>query len=234
MTIEQLQAAKFTWPKGLVVKGAMRPMRLAAVSGLVCAVVLHLQAIKIAMVDRRWSFACSQLIVLNELGQEVGNIDFDRGTADGNDFYVCCQVDGGLILIETAAELLAVDLYRDSRLADALLWRHSLQTPSASPNVQERKPRPRVSSRCSDLDIKERVHFCALVGPITPAGVPVQSGSTLTMLDCLTGSTIWTLDNLSDQTRFATSGVELAVVEPSRGTVLILDCRDGTELRKVE
>jgi hypothetical protein len=46
----------------------------------------------------------STLIIGNELGQTVRMLNVDRATGDGAEEFARCQVDGGLLLIETASE----------------------------------------------------------------------------------------------------------------------------------
>jgi outer membrane protein assembly factor BamB len=238
ITVDQLQAANYEWPSGLVVKDDIKSNPLGGVYGIGMR-----SGIPVSGAQNRYGrpplvmrMAGQQnLVVLNEIGQEVANLEFQRGTADGGDGFARYQVDGGLVLIETASELLAIDLYRDTRYADSLLWRYSLQSPAASPSREA--VQTAMMTRPSPLGFSEMKRAGTgtqvMVGPVTPSGVPIQTGATLNMLDALTGTVLWSVENLSDQTRFATQGIELAVVEPSRGSVLILDCRDGTELRRV-
>lgn len=177
----------------------------------------------------------STVIVGNELGQTVRMLNVDRGTGDGSDDFARCQIDGGLLLIETASELLALDWYRSSSEVDSVLWRHSLTSPAASPFREAVQARVELSRTALGFSTVKRTvgPRMSVVGPLTPAGVLVQTATVLNMLDSLSGAVIWSRDGYSDQTRFAADGIELAVVEPSTGLVQILDCRDGQELRRM-
>jgi tetratricopeptide (TPR) repeat protein len=176
----------------------------------------------------------STVIVGNELGQTVRMLNVERGTGDGNDDYARCQVEGGLLLIETASELLALDLYRVSNDSDSVLWRYSLSSPAASPFRETIQTRVELEPTPLGFSTVKRTvgSRLSIVGPLTPAGVLVQAGTVVSMLDSLSGSVLWSRDGYSDQTRFASNEVEVAVVEPSTGVIQILDCRDGHELRR--
>lgn len=176
----------------------------------------------------------STLIVGNELGQTVRMLNIDRGTGDGNDDFARCQIDGGLILIETASELIAVDWYRSSTDMDSVLWRHSLTSPAASPFREAIQARVELARTPLGFTTVKRTagQKMSVVGPLTPAGVIVQTATVISMLDSMSGAVVWSRDGYSDRTRFAANGVEVSVVEPSTGVVQILDCRDGQELRR--
>jgi outer membrane protein assembly factor BamB/tetratricopeptide (TPR) repeat protein len=176
----------------------------------------------------------SAVVVSNELGQIIKVLNADRGTSDADDDFARCQVNGGLVLIETASELLAMDLYRDSTELDSVLWRHSLMTTASSPLREVSQSRVELEQTPLGFSTLKRISSSrsAVVGPLTPIGVVVQNSSIVSMLDSLSGSLVWSRDGYGDQTRFASNGVELAVVEPSTGVVQILDCRDGQELRR--
>ena len=72
------------------------------------------------------------LTVSNELGVPISVCDFERGMADGVDHFLRCQVDGGLVILETQTELAAFDMYRGRESSqDACLWRCSLRASRA-------------------------------------------------------------------------------------------------------
>ena len=179
----------------------------------------------------------SNVLIVNELGQRIKMLSFEQATGEVQDSFARCQVNGGLILVETVSELLAIDLYRQSDVTDSLIWRHSLLTPSASPFREASLVATATRATPYGFSVQERAGAAAklaAVGPLTPTGVVVQAGSTLTMLDAMSGSPVWTRDGFSDQVRFASRGLELSVVEPSTGVVQILDCRDGSEIRRFD
>ncbi|MDX1926097.1 MAG: PQQ-binding-like beta-propeller repeat protein [Pirellulaceae bacterium] len=178
----------------------------------------------------------STVIVANELGQNVRMLNVDRGTGDGMDDFARCQIDGGLLMLETASELLALDWYRNSSDMDSVLWRHSLTSPAASPfreAIQARVEMARSPLGFSTVKRNAGPRL-SVVGPLTPTGVVVQTATVISMLDALSGAVVWSRDGYSDQTRFAAEGLEVAVVEPSTGVTQILDCRDGHELRRMD
>lgn len=178
----------------------------------------------------------STVIVGNELGQTIRLLNVDRGTSDGSDNFARCQVIGGLLLVETASELLALDVYRDSTESDSVLWRYSLTAPAAAPFREAIQSRVELDPTSLGFSTVKRAAGSRLsvVGPLTPTGVLVQSATVVTMLDSLTGTVVWNRDGFSDQTRFASNGIEVAIVEPSTGVIHILDCRDGHEIRRME
>lgn len=227
--VKDLQSVKAQWPSGMVnhqiSSSAGYPLGMA---GRVGAPMSGKQN-RFGRPNLFVKLIGSTLIVMNELGEELQNISFEQATSDGGNFSRC-QIEGGLILVETASELLALSLYSDDSEMDQLLWRHSLLSPSAGPNRETRLITATSDRSPLGFPIHRRPGIA--VGPLTPGGVIVLSGSTLTMLDGLTGNTVWTREGLSDQVRFCAQGIELAVVDPSLGQITVLDCRDGAEIRK--
>lgn len=183
------------------------------------------------------SLAGEMLLIANEFGDSVGRMEYDRPTADGVDHFLRCQVEGGIILLETHTELIAFDFYRGLESPqDAMLWRHSLsivptgpgrtfQPPDSSP---EASPLGFVHYRRSAISDRQ-----CIVGPITPAGVVIQKGSEVSILDLLSGNQVWSRTGFSDRTSLAASGLEVAVVDSSTGLSHIFDCRDGAAIRTV-
>lgn len=176
----------------------------------------------------------STVILGNELGQTVRLLNVDRGTGDADDF-ARCQISGGLLLIETASELLALDVYRDTD-TDSVLWRYSLTSPAATPFREAIQSRVEMEPTSLGFSTIKRAvgSRLSVVGPITPTGVLVQSATVVSMLDSLNGAVVWNRDGFSDQTRFAANGIEVAIIEPSTGVIQILDCRDGHEIRRMD
>jgi outer membrane protein assembly factor BamB len=166
----------------------------------------------------------------------LSRCEFERGTADGADHFLRCQVDGGLVLLETQTELVAFDINRSRQAAsEAILWRYSLsrvpsgpQTPfSAATHVPLNSPLGfQTFTRGSNL--RE-----ALVGPITPSGVLIQKESELMMLNALSGVKLWRRSGYDDRTTLVRHGLEIAVIHPSAGKIDILDCRDGQLLKQL-
>ncbi len=169
----------------------------------------------------------NSIVIMNNLGQRIAAMNIRRATSDGGDSFARCQVNGGLILIETASELLAIDYYRKNDAADTVLWRHSLASPSASPFREAAQVTTATEQTPLGFTVQKRTGSArtSFVGPLTPVGVVVQTGATLSMLDAISGSVVWTREGFSEQTRFASSGLELAIVDPSTASVQIVDCR---------
>lgn len=181
--------------------------------------------------------ANDNLTVSNELGQQISVCDFERGLADGVDHFLRCQVDGGLIILETQTELAAFDMYRGRESSqDACLWRYSLARVPSGPRTPHGAPM--MVSLTSPLGFQTHSRGSssreAIVGPITPAGIVIQKESDVIMLSALTGSQLWRRGGYDDRTILARNGLEIAVVHPSAGKIDVLDCRDGGLLRQLD
>jgi hypothetical protein len=177
------------------------------------------------------------LTVSNELGQPISVCDFERGTGDGLDHFLRCQVDGGLIILETQTELAAFDMYRGRESSqDACLWRYSLARIPTGPRTPHGAPM--MVSLTSPLGFQTHSRGSslreAIVGPITPAGVVIQKEADVIMLGALTGNQLWSRGGYDDRTILACNGLEVAVVHPSAGKIDVLDCRDGGLLRQLD
>lgn len=216
------------WPRGLVEtqaeKGSVRngPMRLRQTGNRYgrAAVDVGLDS--------------NSLIILNEFGHIISDCSFERS---GDDNFLRCQVDGGLVILETQTELLAFDMYRGREFEqDSPLWRYSLaRIPSGprSPFVQANSISPQLPLGVQ-LPTRGTTSREAMVGPITPAGVVIQKETDVIMLSPQTGSRIWSRSGYDDKTIMARNDLEIALVHASTGKIDILDCRDGSLLRQVD
>lgn len=183
------------------------------------------------------SLSSEHLAILNQLGEVLSVCEFERGNFDGIDPFLRCQVDGGLIFLETQSELAAFDMYRARESAqDACLWRYSLarasggaRTPAGTSTVQRQISALGIPSTIRGVSGRE-----ALVGPVTPVGVVIQKGSDLIMLSPLTGNKVWSRGGYDERSTIGRDGLEIAVINPAMAKIDILDCRDGTLLRQVE
>ena len=237
--LQELQTLKPVWPTGLVEFGKGDPGdRVSELDTIQRSGAPQLEGKQQRYGRPRLNVRKfhSTVIIANELGQNVRMLSVDRGTGDGIDDFARCQIDGGLLLVETASELLALDWYRNSGDSDSVLWRHSLTSPAASPFREAIQARVEMARSPLGFSTVKRTAGprLSVVGPLTPTGVVVQTATVISMLDSLSGAVVWSRDGYGDQTRFAADGLEVAVVEPSTGVVQILDCRDGQELRRMD
>lgn len=177
-----------------------------------------------------------QLTIASELGRPIGNCEFERNLAEGTDNFLRCQVDGGLVYLETQTELLAFDMYRGhSSPQDACLWRYSLARVPSGHRTQH--SRPNSHSQKSPLGFE--THFRgasreSIVGPITPAGIVIQKESDVAVLSPLTGNKLWSRSGYDDRTTLAVNGLEIAVIHPSAGNIDVLNCRDGSLIKQLD
>lgn len=172
-------------------------------------------------------------------GIDRGRLEFSGASSDATtDELTRGTIRGGLLLIEKSSELAAFDIQRDLLSgSEALLWRHSLFNPGAAPSIPF--TRQEVTSENTQLGFaishrKMPLKQQSIVGPLTPAGVLVQTGTKLKMLSTLTGRPVWSRDGYDDSVSLAATGTEVAVIERGRGKVQILDCRDGQLVRDYE
>ncbi len=182
------------------------------------------------------NLANDHLIITNPMGQPIGNCLFQDGGQELSDGMLRGQVDGGLVFVETARELIAFDMYRAGEgVSDPILWRHSLSRVPNSPRKPHAPPLP--TSVVNVLGIRsysrgqERE---AIVGPVTPAGIVIQKESEVIMLDALTGLPLWSRAGYDTTTSLVAQGLEVAVVSVDNPKIDILDCRDGSLIRKVD
>jgi hypothetical protein len=231
-TPADLQAARIEWPSGPVEAQIMRdlPFNFAA------QLPLKQSGTRYGRPEFTLGVSNDELNLSNELGEIVLKFPFRRATTEGQASFLRAQIDGGLILLETQSELLAFDLYRGMESSlDALLWRHSLLAVAAGPAVSHRAPSVQAIPSPFGFVLHSRgaAQRETVIGPITPTGVVLQQGTEVLMLHPLSGSKVWGRRGYSDQTALAHAGTEIAVVDPSRGAIEVLDCRDGSLLRSL-
>ncbi len=178
----------------------------------------------------------SSVFVFNQFGNIVGQFEIERSSMENNDAILRGQTDGGMLLLETYTEIIALDIYRGMVSPnDSMLWRHSLSTAGPA------KIRASPSSIGEDNSLGARAlrrEFAdgteCWVGPITPAGVIVKKGTEVAMLDLLSGETLWKRSGFSNRTALAADGLNVALVDSSTGFSHIFDARDGAAQRQVE
>ncbi|MEZ6137653.1 MAG: PQQ-binding-like beta-propeller repeat protein [Pirellulaceae bacterium] len=178
----------------------------------------------------------SLLVISNENGETIAPLSFNPASSDANNLYARVHMRGGLLLLETGSEVAAFDLYsgfNDQR--EALLWRHSLV--SASPENVYQQVQSSASSLVLGITLQHRQTDSqrqAVVGPLTPASLVIQSGTTVAGLDILNGRRLWEREGYGNDLRFAADGLEVAIVNPAEGKVEVIDCRDGALIRERE
>lgn len=220
------------WPSGMI------ESRVSANTGPV-----NFNQIRLRQVSNRYgrdpvelNLANDHLIITNPLGQPIGSCLFQDVSQELTDGMLRAQVDGGLVFVETSRELIAFDMYRaDEGGTDPILWRHSLSRFPTGPRKPHSPPLPvstvnvlgiRAYSRGQDRE--------AIVGPVTPAGVVIQKEAEIILLDALTGLPLWSRAGYDATTSLLAHGLEVAVVSAENAKIDILDCRDGSLLRKVD
>lgn len=177
----------------------------------------------------------SMVVLSNGNGDDV-MFEYPRGSADTGDVFIKAVIRGGLLIIETSSEVAGFDIYRGlTSRSDALLWRRSLFTPGAGPTREFVVPD--TSSVNTPLGFSMHVRQMpgkqqAIVGPLTPAGLVVQLGTDISLLDPLTGKTLWTRGGYDDRVQLAGHDLQVAIINPSMGAVEIVDCRDGKQLER--
>lgn len=220
--------ASIQWPNGLVEaavdkKGAVRngPMRIRQTGNR-----YGRPAVDVGL-------SSNSLTILNEFGHIISDCSFERS---GDDNFLRCQVDGGLVILESQTELLAFDMYRREYAQDSPLWRFSL---SRVPNGP-RSPFNLPSSNSPKLPLGVQVPTRgtgsreAFVGPITPVGVVIQKDADVIMLSAQNGNRLWSRSGYDDNTIMVRNDLEIAIVHASIGKIDILDCRDGSLIRQVD
>lgn len=175
------------------------------------------------------------LIVSNSNGEDIAHFEYKRASADLSDLNTQAYIRGGLIIIETSSEVIGLDLYRGlTSGSDAMLWRQSLLHRHPSPNSRFRQPDKKQTLENSSLGVVIRDRSVGgrrtAVGPLTPAGLILQLANSVVAIDAYTGRQLWVRDGYDDKIRFASEGIQLAIVNPSLGETEIVDCRDGTVL----
>ncbi|MFO1062892.1 MAG: PQQ-binding-like beta-propeller repeat protein [Pirellulales bacterium] len=175
--------------------------------------------------------------LLNSVGQIVGRFMYrGNGRGESIDHMLKVQRDGGLLIVETQNELLAFDIYRGMESpVDAFLWKHSLMTVAPGPLTPFRPSTPQQVSSPLGLSLYSRGTATreAYVGPITPAGISVQIGNSVSMLHPLTGNRLWSRKGYSDRTAIGLKGMEVLIVDPAQSLIDVVDCRDGQLIRKL-
>ncbi len=185
------------------------------------------------------ALSASMVVLRTGQGDDRAHFEFPGASSDAStDAITRATLRGGLLLIEKSSEVAAFDIHRDlTSRVDAMLWRHSLFNPGAGPTVPLSIPEVSTATTRLGFTLSHRQmpgKQQALVGPLTPAGLVLQVGTRVILLDALTGRQIWSREGYDDRVRLAGQGLEVAIVNPSLGIVQVVDCRDGAELRTRE
>ncbi|MEO8269979.1 MAG: PQQ-binding-like beta-propeller repeat protein, partial [Aureliella sp.] len=157
---------------------------------------------KLELVSQRYgrpelsvALSASTVILRTGQGDDRAHFEFPEASSDAStDAITRATLRGGLLLVEKSSEVAAFDIHRDhASRVDAMLWRHSLLNPSAGPAVPFSIPdvttvNTRLGFSLSHRQIPGKQQ--SLVGPLTPAGLVLQIGTRIILLDCLTGRQI--------------------------------------------
>lgn len=176
----------------------------------------------------------SMVAIYNGLGESIARIRYPTTVPEDNQHSLDrAWIRGGLLFIETAAEIVAFDMLRAfQNRPDALLWRQPLSGVTAT--TQAKVIKLLADTRLGFTHTQRAASFEIAVGPLTTVGVPVQSGSTLVMKDLLTGKVLWTRTGYRVELQMVCQGDELAVIESATGqqAIEVLSIRDGTVRRR--
>ncbi len=225
-----LSADKLVWPAGMI------EAKVSANAGPV-----NFNQVRIRNTSNRYgrsavelSLTNDHLIVSNSLGHPIANCVFE-----GNemlDGMLRGQVDGGLVLLESLGELVAIDMYRTEEAdMDPLLWRYSLSRVPTSPRKQHAPAVPVQNNNVLGMRTYMRgAEREAIIGPVTPAGIVIQKDTEVILLDVMTGLPIWSRGGYDATTTLVAHGLEIAIVRSENAKIDILDCRDGSLLRQVQ
>ncbi|HBE68811.1 MAG TPA: hypothetical protein DDW52_11755 [Planctomycetaceae bacterium] len=185
------------------------------------------EPVSIALQDR-------VVAIYNGLGESIARISYPTTVPEDNQHSVDqAWVRGGLLFIETTAEVVVFDMIRAfQNRPDALLWRQPLSGVTAT--TQAKLIKVVADTRLGFANAQRVASFNIAVGPLTSVGVPVQSGSTLVMKDVLTGKNLWTRTGYRGELQMVCRGDELAVIETatSQQAIEVLSIRDGTVIRR--
>ena len=185
------------------------------------------------------ALSSSMVVLRTGEGDDRAHFEFPGASADAaSSAMTRATLRGGLLLIERNSEIAAFDIYRNSiSRGDAMLWRHSLFSPGSGTGQPFATPEiatvnTRLGFTLSQRQMPGRQH--SMVGPLTPAGVVLQIGNRVLLLDALTGREIWSREGYDNRVRLTAAGLQIAIVNPSAGMVQVVDCRDGAEIRRYE
>lgn len=173
-----------------------------------------------------------EIILANDNGEIVQSLRYARASSDNSSMFNRCYLRGALLIVETSSEVAGLDMHLGLQSPrDALLWRKSLLTPSATPQQRFMQPSPNSIDTSFGVEIHQRetAGSVSAVGPLTPGGLVLQKGSTISCIDPYSGRTMWSRDGYDGVVQFAAKGLELAVLSSASGLIEYLDCRDGAE-----
>lgn len=182
--------------------------------------------VSIAVSDRFLAFSDAN-------GSPIYNLAIRQATSDLTATFMRSEMRGGLVLLETMSELIAVDFYRGftSDAAQAVLWRYSLDSTSPLETFQPVHASFTVDELLGIATHRRRPdgRKYAAVGPLVCGVKVVQTSNQVLGLDAYTGKVLWTRDGYSDQVRFACSEQSrmLAIVDPKAGVSQRIDVLDG-------
>ncbi len=172
-----------------------------------------------------------RLIFTDVNGKTVDHLGYRPATGDiGSTSYMRVEVHGGLVLVETTSELIAIDYYRRNDQNQTILWRYSLE--QAAPREQLRPRNVDQSMGALGIQNNKRAsddRVFVQVGPLMASAKIVQVGSSIIGIDPYTGKKIWTREGYNGDVKLVgeINSNTLCVVNAVKGQTELIDVRDG-------
>lgn len=180
-----------------------------------------------------FNIANSDRLVFTDInGKTISHLGYRHATSDLGGSYMRAEVRGGLILLETTSEIVAIDFYHRRDTNQAILWRYSLD--NASPREQFQQPRNMDATtgllgipRVARIKTDDRPYV--EVGPLMMGAKIVQNGGSIIGLDPYSGRKLWSRDGYGSDVEFAgaSDSNTLVVVNPAKSKTELIDARDG-------
>ncbi len=180
-----------------------------------------------------FNIANSDRLVFTDInGKTISHLGYRNATSDLGGSYMRAEVRGGLILLETTSEIVAIDFYHRRDTNQAILWRYSLD--NASPREQFQQPRNMDATtgllgipRVARIKMDDRPYV--EVGPLMLGAKIVQNGGSIIGLDPYSGRKLWSRDGYGSDIEFAgaSDSNTLVVVNPAKSKTELIDARDG-------
>lgn len=194
---------------------------------------IQLQSRRFSRPEIAVRFQGNELIIVNSNGERLTSFRLNQVQRSGfgniGEAVEKARIVGGLLLVETASEIAAFDLYRGLRNSrDALLWRRSVTRLRRSPSDSFREISQERTTALGISMPSSRPVFP--VGPLTPAGLILNYGTEVVCIDPYTGRPNWTREGYLQVSRILADGTDIAVVDSELGISERLDARDGSEI----
>lgn len=172
-----------------------------------------------------------RLIFTDVNGKTVDHLGYRPATGDiGSTSYMRVEVHGGLILVETTSELIAIDYYRRNDQNQTILWRFSLEQAAPREQVRARNLDQTmgplgIQNNKRSLDDRSFVQ----VGPLMASAKVVQIGTAIIGIDPYSGKKIWTREGYNSDIKLVgeIGSNTLCIVNPVKGQTELIDVRDG-------